>query len=430
MMGFRFSRRIKIAKGLRLNVSKSGLGLSVGGRGTSFSVGPRGSYSNLGIPGTGLSVRTKLGGGTYTRKSSGGRQNVNLNVKATISIDDETGKEAITLESDNGTPIYDEYILRKIKKTDAFRQKLQETRIKVLESVSEKTETLINIHKRAVPIVSLQEVQTKANSLNPTTYNRSSFPEPKPDKVLLELNLQAIARKEVRSWKFWKLKRLRNEFVNKYIQSVYDEAIKEWEKLKEVFESEEDKIEKESNLNFQKEFQNQKSNLEKIISGDVDYIQSTLEDVLSEIQLPVDFDVSYKVNSAEILVDLDLPEIENYPINKAAVLESGKLSIKKKGRSELNQDYAKSVFGLAFYFGSIIFNISPAILSIKISGYTQRTNKKIGKIEDQYIYSINFDRTKFTSLDFQRIDPLLAVDNFEHIKDLSRTFELRTITPL
>ncbi|RPJ17871.1 MAG: DUF4236 domain-containing protein [Deltaproteobacteria bacterium] len=57
------SRRIKIAKGLRLNVSKSGLGLSVGGRGASYSLGPRGLYGNFGIPGTGLSVRSKLGGG-------------------------------------------------------------------------------------------------------------------------------------------------------------------------------------------------------------------------------------------------------------------------------------------------------------------------------------------------------------------------------
>jgi hypothetical protein len=40
-MGIRFRRSVKIAKGVRLNVSKSGLGLSVGGRGKSISAGPR-----------------------------------------------------------------------------------------------------------------------------------------------------------------------------------------------------------------------------------------------------------------------------------------------------------------------------------------------------------------------------------------------------
>jgi tetratricopeptide (TPR) repeat protein len=59
-MGFRFQRRIKIAPGVRLNLSKSGLGLSAGPRGASVSVGPSGAHAHLGVPGTGLSYRTKL----------------------------------------------------------------------------------------------------------------------------------------------------------------------------------------------------------------------------------------------------------------------------------------------------------------------------------------------------------------------------------
>ena len=59
-MGFRFQRRIKLAPGVRLNLSKSGLGLSAGPRGASVSVGPSGTHAHLGIPGTGLSYRSKL----------------------------------------------------------------------------------------------------------------------------------------------------------------------------------------------------------------------------------------------------------------------------------------------------------------------------------------------------------------------------------
>jgi hypothetical protein len=430
-MGFRFSRRIKIAKGLRLNVSKSGLGLSVGGRGASYSLGPRGLYGNFGIPGTGLSVRSKLGGGNVRgSRSNAGTKQIQLNVKATISIDDETGKETIALETDDGTPICDDYVLRKVKKTEAFKQKLQETRNKTVETVAEKTDVLVNIHTRAEPIVSLQEVQAKAGSLKPRVYTRNRCPEPKPDRSQLDLSLQAIAKKEVRSWKFWKLKQLRQEFVQHHIQTVYDAALKDWEKTKQAFEAQEDKREKVENARYLQEFENEKASLAKILSGNDNYIQSTLDDVLSEIQLPVNFELSYKVKNSQVEVDLDLPEIEDYPINKAAILESGKLSIKKKAKSELNSDYARSVFGLAFYFASIIFNISPAIQTVKISGYTQRINKKIGKAEDQYIYSINFDRKIFASLDFQKIDPLLAVANFEHVKDITRTLELRTICPL
>lgn len=59
-MGFRFNRRIKIAPGVRLNISKSGIGASFGPRGASLSVGKRGVYGNVGLPGTGVSYRTRL----------------------------------------------------------------------------------------------------------------------------------------------------------------------------------------------------------------------------------------------------------------------------------------------------------------------------------------------------------------------------------
>jgi hypothetical protein len=54
-MGFRFFRRIKIAPGLRMNLSRSGVSASVGRRGAWFTIGPRGTRETVGIPGTGLS---------------------------------------------------------------------------------------------------------------------------------------------------------------------------------------------------------------------------------------------------------------------------------------------------------------------------------------------------------------------------------------
>ena len=53
-MGFRFSRRLSILPGLRLNLSKSGASLSIGHRGAWYTVGPRGRRVTLGLPGSGL----------------------------------------------------------------------------------------------------------------------------------------------------------------------------------------------------------------------------------------------------------------------------------------------------------------------------------------------------------------------------------------
>lgn len=53
-MGFRFFRRVRIAPGLTVNLSKSGASLSVGPRGAKYTIGPRGNRATVGLPGTGL----------------------------------------------------------------------------------------------------------------------------------------------------------------------------------------------------------------------------------------------------------------------------------------------------------------------------------------------------------------------------------------
>ncbi|WP_312141156.1 DUF4236 domain-containing protein [Stutzerimonas nitrititolerans] len=55
-MAIRFRKSIKIAPGVRLNVSKSGLSTSIGGKGATVNVSKRGTRVTAGIPGTGLSA--------------------------------------------------------------------------------------------------------------------------------------------------------------------------------------------------------------------------------------------------------------------------------------------------------------------------------------------------------------------------------------
>ncbi|NBT48189.1 MAG: DUF4236 domain-containing protein [Actinobacteria bacterium] len=59
-MGFRFSRRISLFKGLRLNISKSGTSVSVGSRGGWLTFGKKGTRATVGIPGTGMSWSEKI----------------------------------------------------------------------------------------------------------------------------------------------------------------------------------------------------------------------------------------------------------------------------------------------------------------------------------------------------------------------------------
>ena len=68
-MGLRLFRRIKIAPGISINLSKSGLSASAGVRGAHVTLGPRGVRRTVGIPGTGISYTDSSSAGSRPRRS-------------------------------------------------------------------------------------------------------------------------------------------------------------------------------------------------------------------------------------------------------------------------------------------------------------------------------------------------------------------------
>lgn len=62
-MAWNFRKRITIAPGVKLNLSKKGVSSTFGIRGANINVGKNGTFLNTGIPGTGLYRRQKIGGG-------------------------------------------------------------------------------------------------------------------------------------------------------------------------------------------------------------------------------------------------------------------------------------------------------------------------------------------------------------------------------
>lgn len=59
-MGFRFWRTVKLAPGIRLNMSGSGPSVSFGPRGAKVTIGPSGVRTTAGIPGSGISYTKQM----------------------------------------------------------------------------------------------------------------------------------------------------------------------------------------------------------------------------------------------------------------------------------------------------------------------------------------------------------------------------------
>jgi hypothetical protein len=59
-MGFRFRKRIKLAPGVHINLSRRGVSTSLGAPGATVNVSKRGTRATVGLPGTGLSYTEQV----------------------------------------------------------------------------------------------------------------------------------------------------------------------------------------------------------------------------------------------------------------------------------------------------------------------------------------------------------------------------------
>lgn len=434
-MSLRYSRRIKICKGVHLNISKSGVGISLGGRGASISSGPKGTYINTGIPGTGISFRQKVGAASNQNYNTSNLVERDYQPGSTFQFQiDNEGKETFLLLDPLGKPFTNEPFVRRIKRTPEYKEIVEKTRKVKNDFVKKQNDEIVFIYKSTPKIITKSDVEKERDDtscVKQKFYSVQPFEKPQPIKTSFYDESLAFAKLRVKTHKFWKKKELIREATYKRMDELYKNAIDEWLIRQAAHFSKEKQIKQEKDAEYKKEYEREIAERNKayelILNPTDDYLQDTVRDVLSQIELPVDFSIDYAVSGKNIELDIDLPEIEDFPQITSSILQSGKLSIKKKSVTDLNKDYATSVVGMSFFFAGLLFNISPAIENISIAGYTQRISKQTGNIEDQYVYSVKYTRDKFAELNVANISPLEAIENFEHTIDISPKFELRTI---
>lgn len=127
--------------------------------------------------------------------------------------------------------------------------------------------------------------------------------------------------------------------------------------------------------------------------------EAAIEQWLEGSEAPIEFEIQAEVlpQKDAIMIDLDLPEIEDMPQEKLAELADGTIKIKKKTKKEQYEDYKTCVFGLGEYVASHAFTAVPQAKKIVVSAYTQRRSEKTGEAMDVFIYSVVFERTAFAA---------------------------------
>lgn len=444
-MGIRLRKSVKIIPGIRLNVSKSGMSMTIGPRGASINIGKKGTYLNTGIPGTGLYMREKIGGGrtqTKTRQTSSNSrgydfefiQKYELYKPIAIKIN-SIGK--IEIVDKNDAVITDESFLKKMKATSEFkvqkdylvsrlREKSEEEYKKSQSALAE----FVDVHRYSFTVRSLEDYERELAGIKQKQYQMKSFDQKEPSKHEIEMSLTDYANIHVTSKAFWRVKRLRKEYVRDNLEPEYQKQHKEWEKKKRDFEQKQQKEAERQNIFFAAEYQKACDALKEKITGSEDYVNERIEAWLSNLILPMEVNVDYEYESdtGNMYIDILLPSENIIPKQQTIKLANGGIKEKEKSRTVIQSEYASMIFGLSMCITSGVFDISPTIKRVLTSGFAKRRDKQ-GNEVDECLYSIKYERSGFEGIAIRQQTPVDFVGRFENRYKATQTWLFKAITP-
>lgn len=440
-MGLRFRKSVKICKGVRVNFSKSGASLSLGGRGHSMNFGGRGTRATFGIPGTGLSFSTKVTGHHKSKSSSHRSSSSRSRNSSGVALPNQvqlkmSADGKVEIWDGRGLPITDQSVIRKIKATDSYKnlvQNLEKQRQEKLEEVyneaKAENDKFIKIFKLSPQVDREDQYIQILNSLKPPVYTKKQYDRPYPSEEVIREQLKIEAKETVHG-SIFSVGKLRKEYIETNLHIRLNQAIMAWNQEKDRFEAAEAENERKENERYIAEFNASKQYMSNLINGEDDAVSEAVESWISSCELPVEIRVDYEwnQNSNTMYLDVDLPEIEDIPEDEVVRMASGNLKEKKKTQATLKQEYADLVFGLAIFISANIYNASPAIHNIVISGYTQRRDKT-GTVNDEYVYSIKFTRDIFEKSELCNVNPKDYCMRFENRSNVTSSMLMKKIVP-
>lgn len=404
-MALRFQRRIRVAPGIRLNLSKSGVGISVGPRGASASIGRRGTYTNLGLPGTGLSLRQRVN--TSGESSTGSRkarvqpsqkslQQMLIEGRLQFSINVRDSGD-IDLQYVDGTALSQEEaaLVRK-----HFGEHLRSEIGTLCERMNRDLEGLGRVHE-GTPVPTTTPV-----------FQSRPFAIPKPERLL---------DPKPSFWQqVWPPARRALESENQQRSDDYRRAFAEWTTQRQRHE--------------RREALREEIETRHVLES-VDAMQGILSDHLGRILWPKAADIDFDLgeNHHTIAIDIDLPTSDEMPTTEYSLpAKQIRVSSKKLSDTRRRQLYMRYAHGIAFRVLGEVFARLPTVQRALISAYTQGVNPGTGVEEDHYLYSVIAGRDDWNRIDFsalERVDPVVALECFQLRRSMTKTGVFKPIEP-
>lgn len=383
-MGLRFRRSIKLAPGLRVNLSRSGVSLSAGVRGASVTVGKRGTYANVGLPGSGISYRKRL-----DKRSAS--PTVIKDKLVQCLIDDNL---QLKFFDEVGEPL-PERLIKQAKKYN--RAELIEGLKQECDKKNQPMEAILNLHL---------DTPMPGKPMDWTDVY-PAFPDEEP----------GVPEYETIGWLdyllFWQYRQ--KSLNNQTMKSSFEASLEQWQQNRAQYEEE---CRKDWSLRYETPEQTE-AFLEKVIAG---------------LEWPEETQVSFSLSDdgKTCWLDTDLPEIEDLPTDTFRVVERGlKLGSTTLSATQQRKNYMNHIHAIGFRLIGEVFRAIP-VDRVVFSGYSQRVSPATAHVEDQYLYSVKVQRSQWQQLNFSNLEALSlteVMETFELKRNMTKTGIFRGIEP-
>ena len=381
------------------------MSVSAGVRGANVTLGRNGLYGNEGIPGTGLSYREKL-----LKNNAPGRRSVRKHTAqppenslppiaaqiASLQLNTTTGD--ITILDANGQDLGNEALdVAKTHARDALEAALQEH---------------VDNHNRMMERIGTIHLETPAPD---------QFPQLLPEPFDLSQPTRPVPRKL--NWLAWICPARRRAIVssNERRQSDYQKQQLRWQSERE---------------NHQRKETQRATLYLRAQQGSISAMEQVLDDHLMDIDWPRETSLSFELSKdgKALMLDVDLPEIEDFPKTELRVYQRGiGVSVKEFSDTALRKLYMAHVHGMGFRLIGEGFACAPSVETVVLSGFTQITNAATGRVEDHYLYSVKVSRDAWGAIHFgnlEAVDPVEALAVFDLRRDMTKAGIFRAIEPL
>lgn len=452
-MGLRFSKRISIMPGVRLNWSLGGPSLSVGPRGASVTMGKRGVYGNVGIPGSGLSYRTRLSGGGGRSRSPGaggsypppapsGPTPSQLAAQAALqqaqyqadnALLDITPDGTVSILADDGSPL-EAKALRLFWEGRAGEVKQElEAFCRTQDAVMD---AIYNIHSDTLsPQFRAAYTPDPFKDAAPARPSAPAYPIEPQRTVLPALGVVAgmsAGKRAEHAARQQQLDRDHDDATQQWLNAKaaidrrHAAALSAWQQQVTAHDAKRTAHDREQ-LWVQKNFRS-------LLCTNAGFMERALEDVITAVDWPLETLISYLVyrDCSGVDFDIDLPEIEDFPDFRYQLSKDERRLLKKAvSPAEAARLYERYIHGAILRLAGFAFSTLPEIHYITVSGYTQRPDPATGNVNDDYVISCRIARNAFSGLNFgsiAQLDPVLALRGFELRAEL-RSKRMQTITP-